>query len=387
MKKYTYTIMKTPSFEEQLKQWEQFYKELFSISGNFQDLLPEIHAHKKRGFNRAIIIPQGLTVETLKDHLPFSCYDSFESRVYKNIDDRTTDKAYAILIRNRIEGDVQYKKLSLKQLLKKGIKGMTFLERLLLEMKYYSETKKNLHSPTLCYGTKHADGHMPLAWYWAEDFRVWSLNSLPKEYRFLPYPAKEENYVEDYTFTLYEVIYIPLKTTLSIIPPKSSTKDLSLTDRLLEKEEEKLMRGYDKKAIEKEAATIRLNEETRKENTWWIAKLKEPLRNLKRMCQESKEFEKMLFKKIGGIKVSLKFSSNDAYAEGEYCYTDNYYAGVCLTGDTAKNLWFEFYCQDSMDYNDYSGTSRRMKQLKEKSLQMFKELSTHEGALKFLKNI
>jgi hypothetical protein len=113
-----------------------------------------------------INIPKGLTEEqAYQDCLKlFPCWrwcDNFDGIV----SDRTSKKSYSIKVKANVEADEELKNLSAHDLKEKGIKGITLLERLVLEKDYFLKTGKHLDSDniTLCSGSRHSDGHVPYA--------------------------------------------------------------------------------------------------------------------------------------------------------------------------------------------------------------------------------
>ena len=62
-----------------------------------------------------------------------------------------------------IEADEELKNLSANDLKKKSIPGITFEERLLMELKYFKETDSHLdiNNWTLCSGSRYSDGDVP----------------------------------------------------------------------------------------------------------------------------------------------------------------------------------------------------------------------------------
>ncbi|MBU3942419.1 hypothetical protein KKA24_00370, partial [Patescibacteria group bacterium] len=78
--------------------------------------------------------------------------------------DRSSEKeSYVIRVRERQEADEENVNLSAEQVQKRNIKGITLLERLILELKYWDETSNHLDvsNLTLCTGSRYSDGHVP----------------------------------------------------------------------------------------------------------------------------------------------------------------------------------------------------------------------------------
>jgi len=168
----------TPTLQEMLADWANFYKEVYGLELDFSGItIPD----RKPGFDRLLVIAQGMTPQRLFD----KCKELFPSVKYtdRNLDeiiesDRTSkDGHYAIWIRDRVEADGENKNLSADDLKKRGSAEITFEERTLYELKFFKETsdhpdKKNW---TLCPGSRYSDGVVPLARWRVGRFEVdWS---------------------------------------------------------------------------------------------------------------------------------------------------------------------------------------------------------------------
>lgn len=156
--------------------WEIFYRDLFGWELDFSTIvIPE----PKQGFNRLLMVPQILTTERLYA----KCVKLFPCWKYAdNLDSITSDRGfdkltasdpastYAIWVRDCVEADEELKNKSANMLAESGIKGMTLPERLLYELKYFTETKKHLDVKnfTLCIGSRDPDGRVPYVHWNAE---------------------------------------------------------------------------------------------------------------------------------------------------------------------------------------------------------------------------
>jgi len=152
-----------------VEDWQNFYREVLGIECDFSNLrIPK----REKGFNRLIIVAQGMTPQTIYD----KCKELFPSWKYtnENLDDITTSErtskagAYAVWFRDNIEADEELKNLSANDLKNRGILGITLEERLLFELKYFKETGKHLdiENVTLCSGSRCSDGGVPyVRWY------------------------------------------------------------------------------------------------------------------------------------------------------------------------------------------------------------------------------
>ena len=156
-------------YDELLAEWRRFYWEVFGTNVDFSDLvLPD----KKNGFNWLLVMLKGLTANKLYD----KCKERFAAwRYTEDLDDiksvRTTEKTYAIWLRDRVEADEENKNRSANDCAKEHINGITLDERLLLELWYHWKTGKHLdiQNVTLCSGSRDPDGGVPYV-DWSDDW-------------------------------------------------------------------------------------------------------------------------------------------------------------------------------------------------------------------------
>lgn len=118
-----------------------------------------------------INIPKGLTIEqAYKDcKALFPCWRWIDENLDQIVNsDRTSKEAYSIKVKATVEADENLKNMSANELKEKGVKGITLLERLVLEKDYFQKTGKHLDidNITLCSGSRNSDGHVPrVDWY------------------------------------------------------------------------------------------------------------------------------------------------------------------------------------------------------------------------------
>ncbi len=89
------------------------------------------------------------------------------------INDRNPDNgSYLVRFVRTIEADVDLANCSADQLAKNGVKGITLLERLLLELAYFLATGEHLDvkNVTLCSGSRYSDGDVPYV-HWSAGHR------------------------------------------------------------------------------------------------------------------------------------------------------------------------------------------------------------------------
>ena len=144
-----------------LRDWQTLYRQEFGIEIDISKIrIPK----RVPGFNRLIVVAQGLTpekiVSVLKGHMTVWKYADNLDTVKS---DRKTDQPYAIWIRDRQEADEELKNKSANQLQQEGVNCITLEERLLYHLKYFLETGKHLDEKnwTLCAGSRDPDGGVP----------------------------------------------------------------------------------------------------------------------------------------------------------------------------------------------------------------------------------
>lgn len=157
------------------QQWQEFYKKFFGLTIDFSTV---VIPAQQEGFTRLIIVAQGITfnatMAACKKH--FHClqyYDELEKSITHN--DRIADcGAYAVWFRDRIEADEEMANISAKDLRKSGTKGITLLERVLMELDYFGRTGQHLdlRTWTLCAGSRLAGSSVPGCRWRGEEFNV-----------------------------------------------------------------------------------------------------------------------------------------------------------------------------------------------------------------------
>ncbi len=99
--------------------------------------------------------------------------------------DRMPAASYAVWVRDRIEADEEFANQSANDLAAKMHKGITLLERIILELAYFEEKGSHLDvsNVTLCSGSRGADGYVPFAYWRGGEFRVyWNGTSYRRPY-------------------------------------------------------------------------------------------------------------------------------------------------------------------------------------------------------------
>lgn len=153
--------------------WQKIYHEWFGIEINVSELqVPEIYNPEKHFLVLvAKVITVNAVVSAMRKKFKVYLFTENPDVIFKN-NDRTPEKGtYLVLFNKNIEADEAFKRMSAYDLIKKKHKGITLLERLLLEVLYFSETKKHLDidNRTLCSGSRNSGDGAPEV-FWSCDY-------------------------------------------------------------------------------------------------------------------------------------------------------------------------------------------------------------------------
>lgn len=148
------------------EEWASFYKKHFDWDVNFsQIVIPE---RPKVGKWRLLFIPKGMTMNisfsiASKLFKTWRYFDDLDSSVTKNC--RTASEHYAVWVRDAVEPDTETLGQSTRKTDSDMKIGITLLERIIFEIKYFSETEKHLDIKglTFCSGSRISDGDVPYA--------------------------------------------------------------------------------------------------------------------------------------------------------------------------------------------------------------------------------
>ncbi len=152
-------------FSEIREEWQKFYKTHFNWDVGFGQVIIPL---KPEGKWRLLFIPKGMNL-----NLSFSiCEKLFKSWRYtedlnqavtKNI--RNTDSHYAVWVRDEVEPDQEFLGKSTRQADPDMKIGITLLERIIFEIKYFTENGNHLDVTGLTYwsGSRYAYGDVPIA--------------------------------------------------------------------------------------------------------------------------------------------------------------------------------------------------------------------------------
>jgi len=149
--------------DNNLAGWAEFYEKEFGIILDTTSLKIPV---TRKDFDCLVVVAAGLSMNQVYDACAkrFRCYrytDDLDASV--TVNDRKSKEAYAIWVRDRIEADEEHKEKSADDLKSASIPGITLLERMILELKYWKDTGKHLDIKnwTLCSGSRDSGGDVP----------------------------------------------------------------------------------------------------------------------------------------------------------------------------------------------------------------------------------
>lgn len=155
-----------------LLDWEKFYRKYFDLVCNFSNLV--IPERPTQGKWRLIVVAEGMTPQKLFN----KCLGQFDAHScigddLNNISDKVS-KNYSFWVRAIQEVDENLRNLSADDLKQKSIIGITFIGRLLFELKYFDETEMHLDIEhfTLCTASRCLNGLIPSVHWHGDKIRV-----------------------------------------------------------------------------------------------------------------------------------------------------------------------------------------------------------------------
>lgn len=153
------------NIEKQFKGWQNFYTKFFGLTPDLSGVIIPAHVE---GFDRLVIVAQGISLNQVWEvcREQFDCWKYISFGLESVMQESECGPAQATTarwFRDRVEADEEMKSLSARQLTEQNIAGITLMEYLLLELKYFSETGKHLDIKnwTLCSGSRYSDGTVP----------------------------------------------------------------------------------------------------------------------------------------------------------------------------------------------------------------------------------
>lgn len=178
--KVQFHIIESNPCQSHHELWKMLYQKYFNRAldvkpfDNRQDYWP-------------IVIAKGMKLQQVFETLArcFKVYkytnENLDAVVTEN--DRNSKTSYVIWVKVNIEADEKFKNKSASDLKREGHIGITLLERLLLELFYFTLSKgRHLDRDnwTLCVGSRDSDGNVPRVDWDGGRLRVdWYRTSLP----------------------------------------------------------------------------------------------------------------------------------------------------------------------------------------------------------------
>ncbi len=148
-------------------KWEDRWKR--DLSGLW---IPE----HQEGFDRLLVMPQGMTTNKAFDRLTAAGIPVWRYTDNLNItfSARLANADYAVWVRDRQEADEEWKEKSANDALAAFVNGITLPERLVFEEDYFLETGNHLDEQniTLCSGSRSPGGNVPVVCWLVDEVLV-----------------------------------------------------------------------------------------------------------------------------------------------------------------------------------------------------------------------
>jgi len=161
-------------FSDIREEWKEFYKTHFDWDVDFSFVI--ISKKPKKGNWRLLFIAKSMNHNLAfkickKLFKSWKVYDDLDNNISKNI--RSADSHYVVWVRDEIEPDKNLLGKSIKEV-DSDMNGITLLERIIFEIKYFTETDKHLDIKyiTFCSGSRDLDGNIPRAYWYYKKFSV-----------------------------------------------------------------------------------------------------------------------------------------------------------------------------------------------------------------------
>lgn len=151
-----------PEFQEEREDWQKFYKNYFAWDVDFSGVL--VPPKPTEGLWRLLFVAKNITCNLVYDKWTFKKW-----KVYSDIDAsitvnaRTPKEHYAVWVPDSVEPLPPYLGLSTKVADPYMKIGITYLEGMLDEAKYFDVHKKhlNIKGGTFCSGSRGLGGEVP----------------------------------------------------------------------------------------------------------------------------------------------------------------------------------------------------------------------------------
>lgn len=174
---------RTAAEKEKIAEWENFYKKYFPDKAVDLSMveIPQRTAEEEKEFTRLIVRAEDLSNEELFK----KCAELFPSvnHTGENLDVakdfmRRPSGSYAVWVRDVEAADKKHKNKSADMAEKEKLNAETLTDRLLHELKYFSETGDHLDKKTGTFTVSRiSDGHVLHASWYTGNFRVDWYNS------------------------------------------------------------------------------------------------------------------------------------------------------------------------------------------------------------------
>ena len=164
LRKKLQEVFDIPKDNELCVEWQKFYSDHFKITADFFGV--EIPEKPSKGSWKLIFIPVGLTMNSVLavmqiKFIVWTYAEDLDVSIPTNT--RTSAQSYAVWVRIGDEPDEEYLGQSTDQADPYGKIGMTLLERLVFEVKFFVETGNHpdYKGVTFCTGSRYSDGGVP----------------------------------------------------------------------------------------------------------------------------------------------------------------------------------------------------------------------------------
>ena len=149
------------------EEWQKFYKNLFRLDVDFSGVIIPL---KPEGVWRLLFIPKGMTLSFAfqiceKLFASWGYYDDLDKKISKNI--RNTSNHYTVWVREEVEPDQEFLGKSTNQAGPDMKIGITLLERIIFEIKFFTEKGDHLDIKclTFCSGSRYARSCVPRTYF------------------------------------------------------------------------------------------------------------------------------------------------------------------------------------------------------------------------------
>ncbi|MFZ2205264.1 MAG: hypothetical protein WAV23_01595 [Minisyncoccia bacterium] len=156
------------------EEWRKFYSNFFGLEVDFSQVM--ISPKPVFGEWMLIFIPKGLNLNLAfkvysKLFNSTNCYNNLNEHITKNVRDTNCD--YAVWVQDEVEPDREFLGKSAKQSDPDMKLGVTLLERIILGVRYLTETGNHLdiRGMTICSGSRDSEGFIPII-YWCKKGKV-----------------------------------------------------------------------------------------------------------------------------------------------------------------------------------------------------------------------